>query len=50
MTLSYHNHDFELVPLNDGRKPLKRILDETNPDWVKAEFDVYWLTKAGKIR
>ncbi|MBS4208103.1 sugar phosphate isomerase/epimerase [Bacillus sp. FJAT-50079] len=48
ITLSYHNHDFELVPLKDGRKPLSRILDETNPEWVKAEFDVYWLTKAGE--
>ncbi|MGQ4668516.1 sugar phosphate isomerase/epimerase family protein, partial [Metabacillus halosaccharovorans] len=24
------------------------LLDETNPEWVKAEFDVYWLTKAGE--
>jgi len=48
ITLSYHNHDFELVDLDNGKKPLEILLDETNPEWVKAEFDVYWLTKAGE--
>jgi sugar phosphate isomerase/epimerase len=48
ITLCYHNHDFELLPLADGRTALETILDETNPEWVKAEFDVYWLTRAGE--
>ncbi|WP_226527676.1 sugar phosphate isomerase/epimerase family protein [Metabacillus niabensis] len=48
ITLSYHNHDFELIELDNGKKPLELLLDETNPEWVKAEFDVYWLTKAGE--
>jgi sugar phosphate isomerase/epimerase len=48
ITLCYHNHDFELEILSDGRTALQTILDETNPDWVKAEFDIYWLTKAGQ--
>jgi len=48
ITFSYHNHDFELVTLENGKKPLEWILHETNPEWVKAEFDVYWLTKAGE--
>ncbi|MCA0970493.1 sugar phosphate isomerase/epimerase [Halobacillus litoralis] len=48
ISLSYHNHDFELTDLIDGRKPLEILLQETNPDWVKAEFDIYWLTKAGE--
>ncbi|MEW9503196.1 sugar phosphate isomerase/epimerase family protein [Jeotgalibacillus marinus] len=48
ITLSYHNHDFELLPFEDGVKPLEMILEETNPKWVKAEFDVYWLKKAGE--
>jgi sugar phosphate isomerase/epimerase len=47
LTLSYHNHDFELFELENGKKPLELLLEETNPEWVKAEFDVYWLTKAG---
>ncbi len=48
ITLCYHNHDFELTSLNDGRSALETILEETNPDWVKAEFDIYWLTFAGE--
>lgn len=48
ITLCYHNHDFELERLSDGRTALETILDDTNPDHVKAELDVYWLTKAGK--
>jgi len=48
LTLCYHNHDFELEKLSDGRTALEAILDDTNPDWVKAEFDIYWLTKAGQ--
>ncbi|WP_010677090.1 sugar phosphate isomerase/epimerase family protein [Bacillus timonensis] len=46
LTLCYHNHDFELEPLSDGRKALDTIFMDTNPEYVKAEFDVYWLTKA----
>ncbi|MET1031581.1 sugar phosphate isomerase/epimerase family protein [Domibacillus tundrae] len=45
ITLCYHNHDFELEKLADGRTALHTILDETN---AAAEFDIYWLTKAGE--
>jgi sugar phosphate isomerase/epimerase len=48
MTFSYHHHDFELEPLENGRIPLEWILNETNPEWVKVEFDIYWLKKAGE--
>ncbi|UOQ93304.1 sugar phosphate isomerase/epimerase [Halobacillus shinanisalinarum] len=48
ITLSYHNHDFELRQMNDGKTPLEFLLTETNHEWVKAEFDIYWLTKAGE--
>ncbi|MDX5474011.1 MAG: sugar phosphate isomerase/epimerase [Bacillaceae bacterium] len=44
-TLCYHNHDFELEKLSDGRKALEAIMDDTS---ISAEFDVYWLTKAGE--
>ncbi|ARI76106.1 sugar phosphate isomerase/epimerase family protein [Halobacillus mangrovi] len=46
LTLCYHNHDFELERLSDGRTALDKILEETEPDHVKAEFDIYWLQKA----
>lgn len=48
ITLLYHNHDFELERLSDGRLALEAIFDDTNPNHVKTEFDVYWLTKAGQ--
>jgi sugar phosphate isomerase/epimerase len=48
ITLCYHNHDFELDLLEDGRMALEAIFDDTNPDNVKAELDIYWLTKAGE--
>lgn len=44
---SYHNHAFELEDLN-GKKPLNILLDESDPELVKAELDIYWLTKAGE--
>jgi sugar phosphate isomerase/epimerase len=48
LTLLYHNHDFELERLSDGRMALEAILEDTNGDNLKAEFDVYWLKKAGE--
>lgn len=48
ITFCYHNHDFELDRLSDGRKVLEAIFDDTNAANVKAELDVYWLTKAGE--
>lgn len=48
INFSYHNHDFELFELDNGKVPLELLLEETNPEWVQTEFDVYWLTKAGE--
>jgi sugar phosphate isomerase/epimerase len=48
ITLCYHNHDFELARLSDGRTALETIFEDTNASNVKAELDVYWLTKAGE--
>lgn len=48
ITLCYHNHDFELERLSDGRIALDSIFEDTDAANVKAELDVYWLTKAGE--
>jgi sugar phosphate isomerase/epimerase len=48
ITLCYHNHDFELERLKDGRLALEAIFNDTNPENVKTELDIYWLTKAGE--
>ena len=48
ITLCYHNHDFELERLSNGRSILEAIFDKTSANNVKAELDVYWLAKAGE--
>jgi sugar phosphate isomerase/epimerase len=45
--LCYHNHDFEFIA-EDGRYPYTALLTHTDPDLVKMEVDLYWLTKAGQ--
>ncbi len=46
ITFAYHNHDFELAPI-DGRLPLDVLLQETDPKDVAFEMDLYWITKGG---
>jgi sugar phosphate isomerase/epimerase len=44
--LGYHNHDFEFMQLNSIR-PYDLLLQETDPNLVKMELDLYWIAKAG---
>ncbi|MCK6208723.1 sugar phosphate isomerase/epimerase [Bacillus infantis] len=46
ITLCYHNHDFELERLSDGRMALEAIFDDSDPELLQTELDVYWLAKA----
>lgn len=48
MTFCYHNHDFELDKLSDGRFVLQAFLEDTDPAHVQAELDVYWIKRAGE--
>ena len=43
---AYHNHDFEFMEF-DGVKAYDVIMKETDPDNVKFELDLYWITKSG---
>ncbi|MBS0001014.1 MAG: sugar phosphate isomerase/epimerase, partial [Cyclobacteriaceae bacterium] len=43
---AYHNHDFEFMEF-DGTRAYDLIIQETDPDLVKFELDLYWITKAG---
>jgi sugar phosphate isomerase/epimerase len=43
---AYHNHDFEFMDFN-GTRPYDMIMEQTDPDLVKFELDLYWITKAG---
>jgi sugar phosphate isomerase/epimerase len=47
ITFAYHNHDFEFEKVEDGRTAHQVIMDETDPELVKAELDLFWVAKAG---
>jgi sugar phosphate isomerase/epimerase len=47
VTLAYHNHGFEFVPLADGRRPLDVLVARLDPALVKLELDVFWVSIAG---
>ena len=42
----YHNHMNEFVDVN-GKLAYDILLDNTDPNLVKMEMDLYWITKAG---
>ena len=48
LTLCYHNHDFEFRPLDNGEMGEDILLANTDPLFVKAEVDTYWVLKAGQ--
>ncbi len=43
---AYHNHDFEF-PAVDGVIPYDLLITQTDPDKVKMEMDVFWVTHGG---
>jgi len=47
MKFGYHNHDFEFHKM-DGKVPYDILLEETDPELVCMEIDLYWITYAGK--
>jgi sugar phosphate isomerase/epimerase len=44
--IAYHNHDYEFAEVN-GERGYDILLEETDPDVVKLEMDIYWITKGG---
>lgn len=46
LRFGYHNHDFELAELG-GRIPLEILIEETDPELVTFEMDLYWLVNGG---
>ena len=47
LRFAYHNHDFEFEAI-DGKLPFDVLLDETDPELVEFEIDLYWITKGGQ--
>jgi sugar phosphate isomerase/epimerase len=46
----YHNHSFEFSPVDglDGKSAYEYLLTETDPNFVKMEMDLCWISVAGK--
>ena len=47
LTLCYHNHDFELKEVFDGKTGLEILFENADPQYLQAELDVYWIQKGG---
>jgi sugar phosphate isomerase/epimerase len=45
LRVAYHNHDFEFSRRDDA-VPYDILLQETDPELVTMELDLYWMTKA----
>ena len=46
LTLCWHNHEKEFIPMEAGL-PFDYLMAHTEPDLVKCEMDLYWVTKGG---
>ncbi|MEO6497926.1 MAG: sugar phosphate isomerase/epimerase [Mucilaginibacter sp.] len=44
--MAYHNHDFEFKDFG-GKNGLDILLEETDPQLVKVEMDIYWIVRGG---
>lgn len=44
---AYHNHDYSFVPV-DGVYPQDVMMEETDPELVQYEMDVFWVAVAGE--
>ena len=47
LQLLYHNHDFEYKPNAEGIVPIEYMLENTDPELVNFQMDLFWVTKAG---
>lgn len=47
LKLLYHNHDFEYKENAEGIVPIEYMLENTDPELVNFQMDLYWVTKAG---
>jgi len=43
---AYHNHDYSFVAV-DGQIPQDVMMENTNPETVDFEMDIYWVVTAG---
>lgn len=46
LTLCWHNHDNEFKKMEEGF-PFDYLMNNTDPELVKCEMDIYWVKKGG---
>lgn len=46
MKFVYHNHGYEHIEM-DGQVPMDYLMQNTNPDFVQFELDIFWMSAAG---
>jgi sugar phosphate isomerase/epimerase len=46
LRFAYHNHDYEFVEM-EGRVPFDVFCEESDPDLVQIELDLYWIIHGG---
>ena len=46
ISLLYHNHDFEFIPNDKGEIIMDYLLENTDPEYVNFQLDLFWITKA----
>lgn len=44
---AYHNHNFEFID-QEGKTGYQVIMEETDPDVVKLQMDLYWVARASE--
>lgn len=44
---AYHNHDYSFVPV-EGQLPQEVMMENTDPDLVDFEMDIYWVVTGGQ--
>ena len=47
LRFGYHNHDYGFIPL-DGQLPQDVLMQNTDPNLVDYEMDIYWVVTAGQ--
>jgi sugar phosphate isomerase/epimerase len=47
MGFGFHTHGYEFKPLPDGTSAFDVMMNETKPDLVFCEMDVFWVVQAG---
>ena len=47
INLFYHNHNIELLHVNEDKSAYDTLIENTDPSYVNFECDTYWIAEAG---